>query len=471
MEAIKISFRNIHIMNQLSQIVGHFHPLIVHLPIGILLLALVFEFLSRREKFAGLKMAVPLSFLLGAVSAAGACLTGYLLSQNGEYEGEILEQHQWLGIGTMVVSFLFYGLKKRDNRFTINVLSVLLLGGITATGHLGGTLTHGSDYLVKAFYPPSVKLASKASTTSFSPESVVFKDVIQPILNEKCESCHGANKQKGKLRLDKADFIFKGGETGQVLLVGKPDESEMIKRLLLPLNHEDHMPPKEKSQITPDELALLQWWITNGADIHKTVKDLPAMNAQNVNVKPNLNYIPDVKVEKPNEAAILALQKLNAVVVPIDPNLHFLSVSTYNVKDFFTLKTHLETLSKNIVWLKLSGTNLSDTAISIVSQLPNLTKLHVDNTSISDAGLNHISTLSKLVYLNLVGTKATQNGVLSLKNMPQLKQLFLYKTGIKKEEWTNLQAQMTNIQLDFGDYKLAFIPTDTQLLKPTPVKK
>jgi uncharacterized membrane protein len=458
-------------MNQLSQIIGHFHPVIVHLPIGILLLALVFEFLSRREKFDGLKTAVPLSFLLGTLSAAGACLTGYLLSQSGEYEAETLGQHQWLGIGTMVVSFLFYWLKKRDNRLIINVLSFVLLSGITATSHLGGTLTHGSDYLVKAFYPPSVKPTSKASITDFSPEKVVFKDVIQPILKEKCENCHGANKQKGKLRLDQADFIFKGGETGQVLLVGKPEESEMIKRLLLPLDHKDHMPPKEKSQISPNELALLQWWIVNGADIHKTVKDLPAMQAQNVNVRPNFNYIPDIKVEKPDNVAISALQKGDAVVVPLDHNLNFLSVSTFNVKDFSTLKTPLQTLSKNIVWLKLSGTNVSDTTISIVSQLPNLIKLYLDNTGISDESLKPISTLSHLVYLNLVGTKVTQNGVLSLKNMPQLKQLFLYKTGVKKEEIANLQAQMPNVQLDFGDYKLAFIPSDTQLLMPPPMKK
>jgi uncharacterized membrane protein len=458
-------------MNQLSQIIGHFHPLIVHLPIGILLLALIFEFLSRREKFEGLKTAIPFSFLLGALSAAGACLTGYLLSQSGEYEAETLWRHQWLGIGTMVVSFLFYGLKKRDNRFIINVLSLLMLGGITATGHLGGNLTHGSDYLVKAFYPPSVKKAFQASEKNFSPETVVFKDLIQPIFKEKCENCHGANKQKGKLRLDQADFIFKGGETGKALIAGNPDESDLIKRILLPLDHKDHMPPKEKSQINPNELSLLKWWIANGADIHKTVKDFPAMQAQNINIRPNFNYIPDVKVEKPNEAAISALKKLNVVVVPLDLNLNFLSVSTYNVKDFSTLKTPLNTLSNNIVWLKLSGTNVSDTTISIVSQLPNLTKLYLDNTGISDEGLKQISTLPQLVYLNLVGTKVTQNGVLSLKNMPQLKQLFLYKTGIKKEEMTSLQAQLPNFQLDFGDYKLAFIPSDTQLLKPPPVKK
>jgi uncharacterized membrane protein len=457
-------------MNQISQIIGHFHPVVVHLPIGVLLLAVVFEFLSRREKFEGLKTAVPISFLLGAFSAAVACLTGYLLSQSGEYDVETLWRHQWLGIGTMAVSFLFYRLKKGDNRFIINALSVLLFIGITVTGHLGGSLTHGSDYLVKAFYPPSVQ-PPKSPKGELSPEAVVFKDVIQPIFKEKCVSCHGETKQKGKLRLDQADYIFKGGETGQVLLASRPDESDMIKRLLLPLDHKDHMPPKEKSQVSPSELALLQWWIANGADIHKTVKDLPALQAKNVNVKPALNYIPDIKVEKPNAEAIAALQKRNVVVVPIDKNQNFLSISSYNLSDFSTIKEPLKTLSKNIIWLKLSGTNLSDTTISSLSLMTNLTKLYLDKTAISDESLKQLSGLSNLVYLNLVGTKVTQNGVLSLKNLPKLKQLFLYQTGVKKEEEANLQVQLPNIEINFGNYQVPFMATDTQKMQPPPIKK
>lgn len=124
-------------MNQLSQIIGHFHPVVVHLPIGILLLAVIFEFLSRREKFESLKTAVSISFIVGAFSAAVACLTGYLLSQSGEYDVDTLWRHQWLGIGTMAVSFLYYWLKKSDNRFIINVLAILLFIVITTTGHLG----------------------------------------------------------------------------------------------------------------------------------------------------------------------------------------------------------------------------------------------------------------------------------------------------------------------------------------------
>jgi uncharacterized membrane protein len=454
-------------MNQISQIIGHFHPVVVHLPIGVLLLALGFEFLSRREKFEGLKTAVPISFLVGAFSAAVACLTGYLLSQSGEYDVDTLWRHQWLGIGTMAVSFLFYRLKKSDNRFIINALAVFLFIGITVTGHLGGSLTHGSDYLVKAFYPPSVPLASKGEVL---PEAVVFKDVIQPIFKEKCESCHGETKQKGKLRLDQADFIFKGGETGQVLLVGKPDESDLVRRLLLPLDHKDHMPPKEKSQVSAKEIASLQWWIANGADIHKTVKDLPTLQNQLVNVKPSFNYIPDITVEKPKVEAISALKKLNIAVMPVGTDLNFLSVSTYNLKDFKAAKEPLLILSKNIIWLKLSGTNLSDTSVSIVSQLPNLTKLHLDKTGISDYGLKQISGLQNLVYLNLVGTKVTQNGILSLKNLQKLKQLFLYQTEVKQEEMGNLQAQMPTVQVDFGGYKLAYIKSDTQLVVPLPKK-
>ena len=465
-------------MNPFSQIIGHFHPVVVHLPIGILLLALCFEFLSRHERFEGLKSAVPITFLLGAISAAFACLTGYLLSQSGEYEVETLERHQWLGIGTMLLSFLFYGLKKGDKRFIINTLAILLFIGIMATGHLGGSLTHGSDYLFKAFYPPSrlsrdvpsVKKAFLASEKGFSPQTVVFKDMIQPIFNEKCINCHGETKQKGKLRLDQADFIFKGGETGQVLLAGNAEESDMIKRFLLPLDHKDHMPPKEKKQISPEELSLLKWWIVNGADIHKTVKELPAFQAQAVNIKAEIHYIPAIKVEKPNAEAISALQKLNVAVVEVGENQNFLSVSTYNLVDFETAKLQLKTLAPNIIWLKLSDTNISDTALSTVAQMPHLTKLYLDKTAISDDGLKQLSGLSHLVFLNLVGTKVTQNGVLSLHTLTNLKKLYLYQSQVKIEELPTLQAQLPHIQIDMGNYQVPFRATDTQRLQP-PLKK
>ncbi len=94
-------------------------------------------------------------------------------------------------------------------------------------------------------------------------------------MQARCYSCHGTNKQKGKLRLDQQEFILKGGKDGKVIEPGKADESEMIERMLLPLSDEDHMPPKEKKQLTLNEISLLHWWINTGADFNKKVKELP----------------------------------------------------------------------------------------------------------------------------------------------------------------------------------------------------
>src|SRR6185436_1916451 len=105
-------------------------------------------------------------------------------------------------------------------------------------------------------------------------EAFAYNDVIKPILRTKCYSCHGPNKQKGKLRMDDEQMLMKGGKDGKVIEPGNADKSEMIKRLLLPVDNEDHMPPKEKPQPSESQIALLQWWIAQGAEFGEKVKDI-----------------------------------------------------------------------------------------------------------------------------------------------------------------------------------------------------
>ncbi len=134
-------------MNTLCQLVGCLHPVLVHLPIGILLLALLFEVLSRRQRYRALRPGVPLVLLLGAVAAAFSCLTGWLLSKGGNYENDLVSRHQWLGIGVTIVSFSAYWLKRKHVTGAYPVAAVVLLPGILLTAHWGISLTHGSDYL------------------------------------------------------------------------------------------------------------------------------------------------------------------------------------------------------------------------------------------------------------------------------------------------------------------------------------
>ncbi|MGI8602038.1 MAG: c-type cytochrome domain-containing protein [Verrucomicrobiales bacterium] len=106
------------------------------------------------------------------------------------------------------------------------------------------------------------------------PEAVFFAAAIQPVFNRTCTACHGPEKQKADMRLDSFDAVLKGGETGPAIIAGKPDESLMIKRLILPPDDDDHMPPKDKPQPTEKEIKLLKFWIAQGADQTKKVKEL-----------------------------------------------------------------------------------------------------------------------------------------------------------------------------------------------------
>jgi uncharacterized membrane protein len=464
----------------MTSFIGHFHPVLVHLPIGILLLAILFEFLSRKEKYTSLASAVELCWLLGGVAAAFSCVTGYMLSLSGEYEGDTLTQHQYMGIAVAAVSFLAFYLKKKNKTkfYTATVLATAL--GVTVTGHLGGTLTHGSDYLFNF----KEKKVEKRGPSVFAPNfetALAYQDVIQPILKEKCFACHNESKQKGKLRMDSPVFLLKGGENGVIFVNGKPDESEMIKRILLPLNHDDHMPPKEKSQITTKEFDLLKWWIAQGADMHKAVKDLnPSPNikalfgAAAVASVANmvLKDMPDATVGGPSVSDIIALKKMNVVAIPIGNDKPFLSVNFINrPKITAEMLPHLKALSKNIAWIKLSDAVLNDTVFNFLKDCGNLTKLSLNNTNIDDKNLSNLLIFKHLSSLSLVNTKVTSQGVLTLKALPQLQKLFLFQTRIKPEEYKNLMSQMPNILIDSGGYIVPTLVTDTTELKPPPVVK
>ncbi|MDH5399464.1 MAG: ribonuclease inhibitor, partial [Cyclobacteriaceae bacterium] len=77
---------------------GRFHPIILHLPIGMLILAFLFELLSRFEKYISLSVAARLGLLLGSITSVITALFGYFLSLEGGYDETLLFWHQWLGI-------------------------------------------------------------------------------------------------------------------------------------------------------------------------------------------------------------------------------------------------------------------------------------------------------------------------------------------------------------------------------------
>lgn len=465
----------------MSTLLGRFHPLLVHLPIGILLLACLFSFLIKKEKYAALKPALGIALFWGMLSAIASCITGFLLSKSGDYDETAVNQHQWLGIATAITASIFYYFY-RKNKPVINQkwLPITLIGLIMITGHLGGSLTHGSDYL-------TAPLSIFASETASKPiqnvqEALVFKDIIQPIVQSKCTSCHGETKQKGGLRMDKFDFILRGGKNGAVLIASNADSSSIIKRLLLPRENEKHMPPKEKAQLTESEIALLHWWITSGASNDKKVKDLP----QSEKIKPALAALqnggekkkialdmPENTVEKADEAAVKQLRDMGVVVQPVTQNSNYLSANFVIVKDSIIAKAIplLLPLKKQLIWLKIGDKPVNDVLLQTISELNNLTKLYLNNTEITDKGLFYLKNCDKLTYLNLIKTSVTAQGVLQLKDLKNLQSLFLYQSQVAKSDFSNLQKAFPNAIIDSGGYSLPTLMIDTMRVKPPPIAK
>jgi mono/diheme cytochrome c family protein len=96
-------------------------------------------------------------------------------------------------------------------------------------------------------------------------DPLVYTGIVKPIFDEKCISCHGEQKQKKKLRLDSLPAIMKGGKDGAVVVPGNVDKSDLIDRITLDLNDDDHMPPKGRQQLTAKQILLLEWWVKAGA--------------------------------------------------------------------------------------------------------------------------------------------------------------------------------------------------------------
>ena len=461
----------------ITDFISHLHPALVHLPIGILLLAGLFQLLALKPKYASLHSATSIALFWGMISAILSCISGYLLSQSGDYDEELVETHKWFAIATASISLIAYFFNRWENEFAKWVI-LLMIPLIIVTGHLGGSLTHGTDYLTKGFSKADSVAEKEIKPIGDVQEANVYAEIIQPIFENKCYGCHNKSKKKGKLRLDEPALILKGGKDGAVIKPGDADESDMMKRLLLPRNDEDHMPPKEKPQLKDNEIALIRWWIATGATFDKKTKQLeqpekikPVLLALQKEEKKILPDLPQTPVEQADEKAIQKLKERGIIVFPVARNSNYLKANFVTV-DSITNKdiVMLSPIKKQLVWLNLGYKKIPDSLLIPIAQLTNLTRLQLDNTPITDKGLVLLQSLINLQYLNLVGTKVTSQGVIQLKNLPKLQAIYLYKTFISSLDWPMLKNNFPKVTLDTGGYRVPFLETDTMIVKP-PEKK
>jgi len=427
----------------LTQLLGRFHLLLLHLPIGLLLFAGLLAFLTRRQRRPEWRPAAKLAIACGALAASLSAICGWLLSQQGGYEDVLLQKHQWFGLATAALALLaWWGFESKWQLPLLGVCCVTLM----ATGHFGGSLTHGENYLFKPFSPaPAINRLP----------STVYQDFIQPILEKKCLSCHNSRKKKGELLLDTPEHILQGGKDGPVLVAGKPGESPLLQRPLLPMHHDDHMPPAGKPQLTPDELILLRWWVEQGADFQKKLEDLSVtpevariLKGQEA-ADQNPVFALSIKHADPADLALLRAKGIS--VMPLGAEKPWLSVSLAgNRKLNGQILQDLQAVAAQIAQLDFSNTNLDDAMLRGIKDFPHLTRLNLFQTAVTDAGMDALKDLQYLDYLNLAGTKVGDAGLTQLAGLKNLRNLYGWRSGMTQSGLAGLKAQMPELRADLG---------------------
>jgi uncharacterized membrane protein len=429
---------------------GRLHPVLVHLPIGLVVLLAALELLARFRRFRTANANVGFILLLAVPLALFTALCGWLLSLAGGYDARLLHWHQWTGLGTaaacLLVALLYRLDLKRPYRWTLFSTTIAL----AVASHLGGSLTHGSDYLVR--YAPS-RLRSLAGSTVVSQPAQpqpkdyadlpVFGAVIQPLLQKNCVACHGPDKAKGGLRLDSFQALLQGGKSGPVLVPGKAAESPLFTRLNLPPEEDDHMPPDGKPQPSADDIALVQWWLDAGAPPDKRVRDLKPSASLTHILATRFNAAAPTQLASAPAAApkpldqVLPLathtaKELGVAVSALSTNAPWLqcnaSLAGTNFGDADLAK--LAPLGSNLRWLDLAGTAVTDAGLCHLASFPNLVRLHLERTAVTDSALSNVATLANLEYLNLYATAVTDAGLEHLQKLPNLKHLYLWQTKV-----------------------------------------
>ncbi|MFT4023998.1 MAG: hypothetical protein QM664_09480 [Flavihumibacter sp.] len=458
-----------------AALLGRFHPIIVHFPVGILVLGVGFSWLAKSNKYAQLKPAITLILFWGMVSAVFSCVSGWLLAADGNYEGELVDQHRWMGITTALSSFVLWLMNRRQTAWQRPV-SLAVLALVTITGHLGGSLTHGEDYLQEALGSGSAK-GPVVQQLENPDTAVLYNSLVQPILEARCYSCHGENKQKGKLRLDALSYMLKGGEEGVALAPGKPEESGLISRIELPADAKDHMPPKEKTPLTADEIKILHWWVAGGGSDTARIGNL-AKTAEIRNIMQRLaqgttgadansaSALPSPEPPVADTAALNALQRAGVTAIPPERGSHWLTLSFVGAFDKNdTTLALLVPVAKQVLFLRLDHYQLTEKGLSFILACTSLRRLELPHCGVDDAMLQKLAKLNNLRMLNLTGNPVSAAGVQRLIPLKELQQLYLYQTKLTGPEMGRLQQQWSSVKIDTGGYRLPMLPGDTSELK------
>ncbi len=428
-------------MSVYLEYIGKFHPVILHLPIGAFIYTFVLALLGHNN-LDPYKKAIKVGLLISFLGALLSSILGYLLYKFGDYTKEAVQNHLYLGWSTtLVLGIMFFKLERIciEKRFSYFLLLGVIL--ITTTAHFGGQLTHGEGYLDIPKTPETVQYKKADSIR-------LYEQVVSKIFDQKCVSCHNSSKKKGMLALDRPEHIVEGGEKGAVIVPFKPNESRMISYAQLPLEDELHMPPEGKLQLSSEETQLIAYWIEKGA-IYANIEDLNSLPNQ---VRTSaIAYLPDeLPVLKAlTKKHIEQLEKQNFRIEFYAPKNGLIELKFMAVDLDAKAVRQMSKIAEHIIHLDLDKVAIDDSFWTNLHRFKYLKKLRISNSNVQNSAISKLLKLDYLQSLNLTSTEINTEGVRPLLQKKSLEQIYLWNSAVPKSQQEELQRE-SSIDLDFG---------------------
>jgi hypothetical protein len=441
---------------------GRFHPLILHFPLALLLVTIAIYVCRIPLRIQGQEIFRAL-FSISALTAVLTAIFGLFLSREGGYDEETLFRHQWMGVGISVLAFLV-ALQFRQGSSglwlyltMIATIPVLIIGS-----HFGGVLTHGEDFL--NVQDSTTAIPGVVVTDS----SAIYAALVEPVLAAKCYSCHNENKAKGDLVMTSVEALLKGGKNGPLWVPGDPLNSHIVDRMNLPLEDKKHMPPRGKAQLTDKEIALIETWIAQGADMQKRFIDYPPTDSFRIMFA---SFIPKQGTGKSygfEAASASLLKEINTpycYVTPIAVNSPALSVR-FLVRSGFnaSMLKDLLRVSRQVIDINLSNMTVKDEDLKLLKDFSNLEVLNLNSTDIKGPGLKSLASIPTLTTLSISGTAVDRASLEWLaKGIPSLRNIFCWNTTMDSALLKTVAPRNPDLR-----WHLGFIPSRTELLQLTP---
>ena len=505
---------------------GRFHVLILHLPLGILTLAVALEILVRFRRFRFLESALAPTWIAGAISALATVALGLMHATEESFDDvPAVEAHGWAGVTLAAAACLTAILRTRlhpltarpssagpekiesrinravrsffapgaaldrayDKLWSIPAAAVLFL--MVLTGHLGGSLTHGDTYLAQYAPGPIRVMAGLPADAGPRPKPAdlasadIYLDVVQPALEQRCWSCHNNTKTSGGLSLVNYETLMKGGSKGPVIMPGNPSASDLFRRVSLAPDRSDFMPTNGKAPLDKNEVAAIGWWISQGAPKSATVGSLnltreassaiqavigiaggPGEEEEAAAADPEEAPLP--QVPEADKAAVAKVVEEGFIVRKVAKGSNLVDVDYVSASPVTPdMINDLASFGPNILRLNLRHAGVTDAEVKTIAGFSNLRRLRLEENAISDTAAADIAGLKNLTYLNLTNTKVTDAGLDQVSTLPKLSRVYVWGTTITPEAVDKVKATCKDLTVYLG-LTAKDIPAETKVVAP-----